>query len=391
MKKLKLKRGQERRILEGSLWVFSNQVESSLKDYLPGEIVSITMRNGRFLVVGYVNPHSLIACRILTLDEMEIDVQFFKERLLKAQELRSKIFPGEAAVREVFSESDGLPGLIIDRYGKILVVSINTAGMEKQRDVIIEALQDVYQPEGIFERSDSAVRKLEGLELRTDLMSGAVPDKSFWVKFAGINLPVDVKRGQKTGLYLDQRANIENTASFTKDAEVLDAFSYIGAWGLKAAKSGAVHVTFLDSSARALEQAMKAARRARVTDICDTIKGDAFEEIKRMQKKKRRFDVVFLDPPSFIQSKSRFKEGFKGYFDLNQKAISILKPGGILVTSSCSRQMEETTFSEMIKSVLRRNQRKGRILYKGRQSPDHPILPAMPETEYLHCLALQID
>lgn len=391
MRKLRLKRGQERRILEGSLWVFSNQVDDPLREYQPGEIVHLTTRGGRFLGTGYVNPHSLIAFRLLSKEETEIDADFFRRRLEQAKQLRRMILPGEEALREVFSESDGLPGLIVDRYAEILVISIATAGMDRLRDVICEALQTVYQPLGIFERSDLPVRKLEGLEPRSGPIFGAIPTKAIWVKFAGVALPIDVERGQKTGLYLDQRANIESIAPFTRGATVLDAFCYEGAWGLKAAKSGAKSVTFLDSSEWVLGQAMKAARRNRVAEICRPMQANAFDALKKMAKDKKSFDLVILDPPSFIRSRAHFKEGYKGYFDLNRRAAALVNPGGILVTCSCSHHMEEATFFDLIKSVLRQTGREGRLLYRGGQSPDHPILPAMPETEYLHCFALQLS
>lgn len=391
MRKLRLKRGQERRILEGSLWVFSNQVEGFLRDYQPGEIVQVTTRSGRFLGVGYVNPHSLIAGRLLSRDEVEINVEFFCQRFRKAQKLRRKILPDEYAVREVFSEADDLPGLIVDRYGEVLVIQIATVGIERARDLLIPALQDVYHPQGIYERSDLAVRKLEGLEERAELVAGLVPDKPIWVKYAGSAVPVDVKNGQKTGLYLDQRANIQYTAHFADGVRVLDAFSYVGPWGLAAARCGAREVTFLDSSPWALAHVEKAARRNRVADRCRTVVADAFDALKKMTRKKTRFDLVILDPPSFIKARSRFKEGYKGYFDINQRALALVQPGGLLVTCSCSHHMEEAAFLDLLRSVLQRTGREGRILFKGRQGPDHPVRPSMPETEYLHCVALQVD
>ncbi len=390
MRKLRVKRGQERRLLDGYLWVFANQVDDPLRDFQPGQIVRVTTRSGRFLGVGMVNPHSLIACRLFSREETEIGVDFLIDRCRKAQALRRRILPGEAAVREVFSESDGLPGLIVDRYGDVLVFSITTAGMDGLKPMIIEALNEVYRPAGIYERSDASVRKLEGLEEVTGVVSGSVPEKPFWVRFAGVTLPVNVRQGQKTGLYLDQRLNLQNLTPFARDARVLDAFCYVGAWGIAAAKYGAREVTFLDSSAEALSAAERAVRRARVTDRCATIRGDAFDLFKKMISEKRKFDVIFLDPPSFIRSRSRFKEGYRGYFDLNQKALALLEPGGILVTCSCSHHMRADSFFEMLQAVLRRSERDGKILYIGGQSPDHPALPQMPETDYLKCVALQI-
>lgn len=390
MKRLRLKRGQERRILEGSLWVFSNQVDDPLRDYQPGEIVRLTTRGSRFLGIGYVNPHSLIAFRLLSREDVEIDADFFCRRFSDARELRQKILPGEEAIREVFSESDGLPGLIVDRYGDVLVISITTAGMDARRDVLTQALQETYKPATIYERSDAPIRRLEQLDEKSGLISGAIPEKPFWVKFAGIASPVDVIRGQKTGLYLDQRANIESVGSICKNARVLDAFCYVGSFGIRAAKAGAKSVMLLDSSDWALEQAMMAARRNRVGTICRPVHDDAFDALKKLAKANETYDLVILDPPSFIRSRAHFKEGYKGYYDLNMRACSLVVPGGILVSCSCSHHMDEKTFLDMLASLLRRVNREGRILYRGRQSPDHPVLPSMPETEYLHCIALQI-
>jgi 23S rRNA (cytosine1962-C5)-methyltransferase len=390
LKHLKLKHSQERRIQEGSLWIFSNQVEDAVKEFKAGEIVRVTLHNGRFLGVGYVNPHSLIAVRILTTEERDIDADFFRQRFQQAKALRDKVLPGEEAMREVFSESDGLPGLIVDRYGDLLVVQITTAGMDRLRDIIVPVLVEIYKPRGIFERSDSGVRKLEELEPRVGALWGEIRDTPVWVKYAGLSMPVDGKLGQKTGLYLDQRRNLDLVAGIASGARVLDVFSYLGAWGLKAAKSGADEVIFLDSSQWALDQNRAIASRNRVGYLCKTLHGEAFDTLKELKAKGESFDLVILDPPSFIKSRARYKEGYKGYYNLNQRALELLSPGGFLVTCSCSHHMEEAAFAEMMRSVMHRAGRAGRLLYKGRQGPDHPVLPQMPETEYLHCLVYQV-
>ncbi len=390
MKKVRLKRGQERRLLGGSLWVFSNQIDDPIKDYQPGEIVRVTERGGRFLGVGYINPHSLIAVRILTHEDRDIDRQFFLDRFQTARSLREKILPDEAAVREVFSESDGLPGFILDRYADRFVLQISTIGMEKLKAMIVDCIQEVYQPASLYERSDSSARKLEGLEPVTGLISGLNPDKPHWVNFAGIQLPVDIVRGQKTGLFLDQRCNLEQIAAIARGGVVLDAFSYIGAWGLKAARAGAEQVIFLDSSQWALDQAMKAARRNRAASSCRALKSDAFAALQQFALENQLFDLIILDPPSFIPSRSHFKDGYKGFFDLNQRAMRIVRLGGFLVSCSCSHLLGEAEFNEMLRTVANRCGRKSILLYKGRQGPDHPVLPAMPETEYLHCSVLQV-
>lgn len=386
-----MKRGQERNIHGGSLWVFSNQIDDSLKNFLPGEMVQLVARNGRHLGIGYVNPHSLIAFRLLSLDNIEINTDFLVSRLKVAQQLRNKILPGEDAVREVFSESDQIPGLVVDRYGEVLVLQIATAGMAALKTEIVAALQEVYHPIGIFERSDISIRKLEGLEEQSGLLSGKVSPKPIWLQFAGINLPVDLRHGQKTGLFLDQRNNIQLLEPLASGCRVLDTFCYVGTWGLKAAKAGAVDVTFMDSSAGALTLAASAARRNKLADRCQFLKMDAFDGLKNLAGDQRQFDLVILDPPSFIRSRAHFKEGYKGYFDLNHRALSVLRPGGVLMTCCCSHHMDEATFRQLIHTVLRRNNRGGRIVYRGQQGPDHPVLMTMPETEYLHCLVVNVD
>ncbi|MFH1733742.1 MAG: class I SAM-dependent rRNA methyltransferase [bacterium] len=391
MKNIRIKRGQERRILEGYLWGFSNQIEDSVRDYNPGEVVRLSTRNGKFIGVGYVNPHSLIAVRILHQDDIEINTDFFLSRFGAARQLRQQIYGNEEAVREIYSESDYVPGLIVDRYLDNLVVSFNTAGMETHREAIINALQEVYKPAVIYEKSIGSSRKLEGLDENVGLISGDLPKTESWVQFAGIKLPVDLEKGQKTGLFLDQRLNIETIVPMVAKGKILDAFSYTGVWGLRAAKSGAAAVTFLDSSNWALEQAVKAAKQARLGKVCEVVNSDALQAFKAFAEQKQKFDVIFLDPPSFIRSKSSFKDGYRGYFDINQRAVDLLESGGLLVSSSCSYHMRPESFEELLKNVLRRKERSGRIIYKGRQAPDHPVLPAMPETEYLKCIAIQVD
>lgn len=391
MKKVRLKRGQERRLFGGSLWVFSNQIDDPIKDYLPGEIVRVTQRNGKFLGVGYMNPHSLIAVRILTRDDRDIDRRFFLDRFQAAKALRDKILPGEAAVREVFSESDGLPGMVLDRYADQFVLQISTVGMDQLKTLIVDCVHEIYQPASLYERSDLSARRLEGLEPVTGLISGSNPDQPLWVNFASVQLPVDIVCGQKTGLYLDQRCNLEQIAAIARGGAVLDAFSYVGTWGLKAARAGAERVIFLDSSQWALDQAMKAARRNRVAAVCRSLKSDAFPALQQFALENQLFDLIILDPPSFIQSRSRFKDGYKGFFDLNQRAMRIIKPGGFLVSCSCSHLLGEAEFNDMLLAAANRNGRKFLLLYKGRQGPDHPVLPSMPETEYLHCSVLRFD
>lgn len=390
MKKLRLKRGQERRILEGNLWVFSNQVDDPLHNYQPGDLVRITDRGGNSLGIGYVNPHSLIAARILTREEQEINGDFFVKRFEQAHDLRLKVLPEEEAVREVYSESDGLPGLIVDRYRDVLVMQITTAGMDRLKDKVNTSLQKVFKPRAIYERSDLSVRKLEGLEKRTGLMYGTLSDEPIPVIYGSVLVPAHVHRGHKTGLYLDQRMNLMFIEEFVRNAKVLDAFCYTGIWGLKSARFGAAEAVLLDDSEWALEVAMHTARRSRLAGRCRSVRGDAFDVLKAMAQQKESFDVVILDPPSFIKSKQHFQQGYKGYFDVNQRALAVLREGGFLVTCSCSHHMDEASFAQMIQDALHNSGRSGRILFKGRQGPDHPVLPQMPETEYLRCTVLQV-
>jgi 23S rRNA (cytosine1962-C5)-methyltransferase len=391
VKKLRLKKGQERRILDGNLWVFSNQVDDPLRNFSPGELARIMDRSGELLGIGYVNPHSLITARILSREESEINADFFRQRFIAARALRDKVVPEEEAVREIYSESDGLPGLVVDRYRDVLVVQITTAGMERLKELIVSSLKDFYKPKAIFERSDVGVRKLEGLGDSTGTLYGKMPDEPVWVIYSSLLVPADVSRGQKTGLYLDQRTNLQFVEDIANGARVLDAFCYTGAWALKATRFRAAEVVMLDDSEWALEIAMYTARRSRLGARMSSIRGDAFNVMKQMVKDKEKFDVVILDPPSFIKSKQHFKQGYRGYFDINQKALALLNEGGFLVTCSCSHHMDEASFAGLIEEALRASGRKGRMVFKGRQGPDHPVLIAMPETEYLRCAVLQVD
>ncbi len=391
MKKLRLKKGQERRILDGSLWVFSNQVDELLRNYGPGELVRIMDRGGEFLGIGYVNPQSLIAARILTREDREINADFFHRRFAAAHALRQRVLPEEEAVREIYSESDGLPGLVVDRYRDVLVVQITTAGMERQKELLVSCLKDFYKPDAIFERSDVAVRKLEGLGDATGTLYGKLPSEPIPVVYSSLLIPVDVSKGQKTGLYLDQRMNLQFIEDIVHGARVLDAFCYTGIWALKATRFRAAEVILLDDSEWALEIAMHTARRCRLGSRMEAIRGDAFNVMKKMVKDKEKFDVIILDPPSFIKSKQQFQRGYRGYFDINQRALSLLNDGGFLVTCTCSHHMDWDSFTEVISGTLKATGRQGRVIFKGRQGPDHPVLQAMPETEYLRCVVLQVN
>jgi len=390
VKKLRLKKGQERRILDGNLWVFSNQVDEPLRNYGPGELARILDRSGEFLGVGYVNPQSLIAARILTREDREINADFYHQRFAAARALRQKVLPEEEAVREIYAESDGLPGLVVDRYRDVLVVQITTSGMERQKELVVSCLKDFYKPAAIFERSDVSVRKLEGLGDATGTLYGKLPSEPIPVVYSSLMIPVDVSRGQKTGLYLDQRMNLQFVEDISDGARVLDAFCYTGVWSLKAARFKAAEVILLDDSEWALEIAMHTGRRCRLASRMKAIRGDAFDVMKQMVKDKEKFDVVILDPPSFIKSKQHFKQGYKGYFDINQRALNLLNEGGFLVTCSCSHHMDWESLSDVITGALKATGRQGRVVFKGRQGPDHPVLTAMPETEYLRCVVLQV-
>ena len=387
MRTLTLHPGRERRILKGHRWVFANEVADPLHDFEPGSWVEVVSARGAPLGVGYINPASLIAVRIVCPPGKKPDENFFRQALLDAASFRQFLYPGDdSGCRLVFGESDGLPGLVVDRYADVLVYQATTLGMAKMEELIRELLLDLFKPTALVFRNDSPSRVIEGLGLEKGVASGNLPDEIL-VRIDGISYLVDVLGGQKTGMYLDQRDNRNGSRRWMEGRKVLDLFCYNGAWGLSALAGGASEVTGVDQSADAVEQAAKNAEINGFSDRASFSAANVFDYLKRVPR--GSFDVIVLDPPAFAKARSSISEARKGYTDINRRALLALKPGGILITSSCSYHIGEELFEDAIVSAGQATGRRLRLLQARGQSLDHPVLLAMPETRYLKCFVVE--
>lgn len=389
---LRLKKNEDRRLRAGHMWVFSNEVDTRstpLDAFEPGGVVEIQDHAGKALGTGYVNPHSLICARLVSRDARHpLTASLLVHRIKVALALRESLFP-EPFYRLVYGETDGLPGLVVDRFGELLVIQITTAGMERMRDDIVAALDKVLHPAGMLLRNDGALRELEGLDLYTEVAAGQVPEQA-QVRENGCEFSASLQGGQKTGWYYDHRDNRARLARYVRGRRVLDVFSYVGAWGVQAAVAGAQQVVCVDSSATALEQAAGNARRNGVEDRFGTINGDAFEVLRGLRDERERFDVVILDPPAFIKRRKDSREGTEAYRRLNELAMRILAKDGILISASCSFHLAAGQLRTLLQRGARHLDRHLMLLEQGFQGPDHPIHPAIPETEYLKALFCRV-
>jgi 23S rRNA (cytosine1962-C5)-methyltransferase len=381
---LKLKRGEDRRIRGGHPWVFSNEVDNvatPLAKIEPGSAVRIHSDRDQFLGHAYVNPHALICARIVGRDaEHGLDRSLIVHRLNVALALRERL-SREPYYRLVFGESDGLPGLVLDRYGDILVGQIATRGMDALKKDVADAVRSVLSPKGLFWKNDSGARDLEQLEPVAEVAFGSVPDE-VEVLEAGLKFVAQLRSGQKTGWFYDQTANRARLARYLwAGARVLDVCSYVGAWATTALAHGAHSATCLDSSAPALSYAQ---RNAAANGLkLETLQADAFDALKTLQEQGERFDVVILDPPAFIKRKKDIPQGQAAYRKLNQLALNLIERDGLLVSCSCSYHLSADDLSAAIQGAARHTGRFVQILEAAGQSPDHPVHPAIPETRYL--------
>jgi len=379
-----LKRNEQRRLAAGHVWIYSNEVDTRktpLSGFEPGSLAAIQSSVGKTLGIGYVNPHSLICARLLTRrPRIEIDAAFYERRLRSALQLRESLFE-HPNYRLVYGESDGLPGLVIDRYGDVLVVQITTAGMEAVRELLLDALNRVLAPKCILLRNDTPVRALEGLSQEVEII-GEAPE-TVTLEEGGVQFEVPLTAGQKTGWFYDQRSNRTAMHKYVKNKRVLDVFSYIGAWGLQAAAAGASEVCCVDSSAVAQSFLEKNAAANGLADKVRHETGDAFDVLKSMREDKQRFDVVIVDPPAFIKRRKDIKTGEQGYARLNQLALQVLAPDGILISCSCSMHLAAERLQSILYQSARKQGRQMQILERGFQTLDHPVHPAIVETAYL--------
>lgn len=387
---IRLKKNEDRRLKAGHLWVFSNEVDTQatpLTDFTPGAPVRIEAHSGKVLGVGYVNPHSLIAARLVSRNpKITFDQSLLVHRIKVALGLRERLF-AKPFYRLVYGEADGLPGLIVDRFGDQLVVQCSTAGMEAQREAIVGALVKVLKPAGILLRNDLPVRELEGLDEYVEVAHGEVPER-VELEENGLRFLAPLHAGQKTGWFYDQRDNRARLGRYVAGKRVLDVFSYLGGWGVLAAARGASEVVCVDSSESALDLAGENATLNGVE--IGTVEGDAFEALKALRDNGEKFDVVVVDPPAFIKRKRDIKQGEKAYHRITQLALRLLNRDGILVSASCSHHLPRRDLERIVLGAARHTDRVDQLLEVGEQAPDHPVHPAIPETAYLKAIYTRI-
>lgn len=376
------------RIHAGHLWVFSNELAESPKGFEPGSLVELRDRRDAFLGIGYINPHSLIAVRILTHQKEEINADFFRKRILDAEAHRRLFLKDTDSFRVVFSEGDFLPGLIVDKYGECLCLQILTFGMERWADELISILDDLFSPSLIVLRNDSPSRLLEGLPQEKRIVKGTL-DNLPATREDSLSFEIDPMAGQKTGFFLDQRENRIAFSRLTGEGKGLDLFCYAGAWSMHLAGGGAA-VTGVDDSEAALALARRNAERNGLSERCGFVKADVFEFLRREGEGKGAYDFIVLDPPAFAKSKAKVKEALRAYREINAHAMRVLREGGLLATSSCSYHIDRGSFLEMLRAAARDAGRQVRLIEMRSQARDHPILLSMPETEYLKCAFLEV-
>lgn len=389
MVKIVLARGEDRRIKAGHQWIFSNEIREVSGERLPGEAAEVFDAGGAFVGTGYYNPRSLIAVRLLARSRADIDSgDFYRERIEGALALRRSRYPEMETFRVVHGEGDFLPGLVVDKYGDYLSVQFLTCGMDRRKDIITGVLKEIFTPRGIVARNDASVRGLEGLGEEVELLYGDAPEYLL-IEEHSLQFRVDLLQGQKTGHFLDQKENHLLLKEISKGREVLDCFCYSGSWGIHAAFFGAERVTCIDSSERAVALAAENAALNGFDGIVKCEEADAFERLRSLKGEGRSFDVVVLDPPAFVKSRKVLKEAMKGYFTINRRAMELLRPGGHLITCSCSYHMEREMFRDLLVKAAHQARREMRLLEVRSQAPDHPVLLSMPESEYLKCFVLQ--
>ena len=393
MATLKLKKGREKAVLRRHPWIFSGAVNIISGEPEPGETIAVTDSNGKFLAWGAYSPQSQIRARIWSWDENQVVNQdFITERIKSAVNLREKWIDSDqtSAFRLIHAESDNLPGLIVDRYNDYLVVQILSAGIERWRDEITQVLVDLVDPAGIYERSDVTVRNLEGLEERKGSLFGKTPNRPILITENGIKFKVDLMEGQKTGFYLDQRENRQFCREISQGKSVLNCFAYTGGFTAYALAGGADSVLSIDSSEEALHMAKENVLLNQGSlDKCDWIVGDVFEELRTLRDRGQQFDLVVLDPPKFAPTAAQAKQAARGYKDINLYGFKLLKPGGTLMTFSCSGGIDERFFQKIVADAALDAEVDAQILYRLSQAPDHPTHLAFPEGTYLKGLVVR--
>lgn len=390
-----LKPGEADRIIAGHPWVYANEIQRMSQTPTDGELVQVKDSRQRFLGTGFFNSKSKIHVRVLSPERIEADEKFFEERIRAALVIRQKHLPNATSFRVVNAESDFLSGLIVDKYEDVLVVQTSSLGMDKRKPQIIAALQKIFSPRAILERSDMASRKFEGLSESNEVLFGESVEK-ISVNLNGLNFETDLVAGHKTGMYLDQQTNYQAISQFAKGAQVLDCFSFLGGFGLHAARAGAAHVHLLDQSADAIEASKRNASANGVAEKCSFETVNVFDwlkantAVKPHEKVIPRFDLIILDPPSFTRNRASVPDALRGYKEIHLRALKLLKVGGTLATFCCSHHVSAELFQDTLLSAAFDTRKVLRRVATYSQSPDHPIIPMIPETEYLKGFAFEV-
>lgn len=390
-----LKPGEADRIIAGHPWIYAGEILRLTTPAADGDLVQVKDHRQRMLGVGWYNSKSKIQVRVLAPDRVEVDENFFTDRIRAALAVRQRYLPGATSFRVVNAESDFLSGLIVDKYEDVLAIQISALGMDRRKEQIVAALQKIFSPRAILERSDVASRKFEGLAEANGILAGELGGPVS-VNLNGLKFETDILGGHKTGMYLDQQANYEAVAKFARGGQVLDCFSFLGGFGLHAARAGAAHVRLLDQSADAIAASQRNAMANQLADKCSFEAINVFDWLKTATAVKPhervipRFDFIILDPPSFTRNRASVPDALRGYKEIHLRALKLLKVGGTLATFCCSHHVGADLFQDSVLSAAFDTRRVLRRVAAYAQSPDHPVIPMIPETEYLKGFAFEV-
>ncbi|HVV00077.1 MAG TPA: class I SAM-dependent rRNA methyltransferase [Verrucomicrobiae bacterium] len=391
-----LKPGEADRVVAGHPWIYRGSILRLTHPARDGDLVQVKDHRQRFLGTGFYNSQSKIQVRLLSPERADINRSFFEERIREALRVRQRRLPGATSFRAVNAESDFLSGLIVDKYEDVLVLQTSSLGMDQRKPLILEALESVFSPRAVLERNETASRKFEGLADANGILAGRLDEPRITIRLNSLSFEVDLRSGHKTGLYLDQQENYRRAAELGRPAEVLDCFSFLGGFGLHAARAGATHVHFLDQSSEAIEAAERNAATNGLKDRCSFETVNVFDWLKAQtaarphEKPVPRWDLVILDPPSFTRNRASVPDALRGYKEIHLRALKLLKTGGTLATFCCSHHVDANLFQDTVLSAAYDARRILRRVAIFSQSPDHPVIPMIPETEYLKGFAYEV-
>jgi 23S rRNA (cytosine1962-C5)-methyltransferase len=390
-----LKPGEADRVVAGHPWVYAGSVLRLTQPVADGALVQVKDHRQRFLGTGFYNSKSKIHVRLLSPDRVEVNEDFFLRHIQAALDLRHRHMPGASSFRVVNAESDSLSGLIVDKYEDVLVLQTSSLGMDRHKTEIVSALKKLFSPRGIVERNELASRKFEGLPDANGLLEGTCKEREI-IRLNGLAFEVNLLGGHKTGLYLDQQANYARVAGYAKGGCVLDCFSFLGGFGLHAAVGGAARVVMIDQSAEAIQASERNAEANGVKGVCAFETANVFDWLKAAtatrpnEKLIPQWDVIVLDPPSFTRNRASVPDALRGYKEIHLRALKLLKPGGVLATFCCSHHVDFNLFQDSLLSAAYDARKIVRRIATFSQSPDHPIIPMIPETEYLKGFACEL-